>query len=279
MSVTNRMAIAVSLLLSAAGAAAAPESNGPLAEQSARWEVDYGETKCRLIRHFGTGSDGGRLEIARDWSFGGYSWTLVGHNLPPYSASTSVTVTLGPSLATHRFRANPYMSDLRSGPGVAWSDTENRLVDALGSDQQMTVTGEKRLNVIIGLPNALDALNALEACDKDLLSGWGFDPSQQLALSMKAKPSGSPGRWVMVSDYPRADLNQKNEGTTTFLLSVGTDGAVTGCRIIGSSGFSSLDKRACELLMARAAFEPAKDGDGQPAASFYVNKVRWQVPR
>ena len=271
--------MAVSLALSAAGAGATPTSDGPSAESTARWEVDYGETKCRLIRHFGSGSDGGRLEIARDWSFGGYSWMLVGGSLPVYSASTSVTVALSPSLATHRFQTNPYMFDLRSARGVGWSDTDNKLVAALRSNQQITVTGAKKLNVTIGLPNAPNALKALEACDDDLVAGWGFDASQQRLLSVPVKPSNYPGRWVTNDDYPRDDFVRKNEGMTTFLLGVGTDGAVTGCRVVGSSGFPSLDKRTCELLLARAVFEPAKDRGGQPVASFYVNRVWWQVPR
>lgn len=279
MVVINEMAIAVSLALSTPGASVASEARQSSADNAARWEVDYGEMKCRLIRHLGTGSAGGRLEIARDWSLGGFSWVLVGGNLPIYSSATAITVTLRPSLATHQFEANPYRMDLRGTQGVVWSDADNRLADALRNDQQITVTGAKKLNLTFDLTNALSALKALEACDKDLIAGWGFDPSQQLALLVQAKPSGSPGRWVMVSDYPRADLSQKNEGTTAFLLNVGADGGVTGCRTIGSSGFPSLDKRACELLMARAAFEPAKDRDGRPVASFYLNKVRWQVPR
>ncbi len=271
--------MAVSLALSAAAAGATLTPDGPSAESTARWEVDYGETKCRLIRHFGSGSDGGRLEIARDWSFGGYSWILVGANVPVYTSATPVTITLSPSLAAHRFQANPYLLDLRTARGVGWSDTDNRLVDALRSDQQITVTGEKKLNVAIGLPNASDALKALEACDDDLIAGWGFDARQQRSLSAQVKPSNNPGRWVTNNDYPREDFVRKNEGLTTFLLSVGIDGGVTGCRIVGSSGFPSLDKRTCELLNARAAFAPAKDSSGRPVASFYINRVWWQVPR
>lgn len=279
MVVTNGMAIAASLALSAAGTSGAPEASQPSAENTARWEVDYGETKCRLIRHFGSRSDGGRLEIARDWSFGGHSWIVVGANLPAYTSATPVTVTFSPSLATHRFQANPYMLDLRTARGVGWIDTDNRLVDALRSDQQITVTGAKRLNVTIGLPNTQDAWKALEACDDDLITGWGFDADQQRSIVVQVKPSNYPGRWVTNNDYPREDFDRKNEGLTTFLLSVGIDGGVTGCRIVGSSGFQSLDKRTCELLIARAAFEPAKDSGGRPVASFYVNRVWWQVPR
>ncbi|HEY0596830.1 energy transducer TonB, partial [Sphingopyxis sp.] len=66
---------------------------------------------------------------------------------------------------------------------------------------------------------------------------------------------------------------------TMFLLTIGADGNTTDCRIVGSSGFPSLDARTCELLLARATFRPAKDKAGQAVRSFYINRIRWQLPR
>lgn len=279
MVVTNGIAIAASLVLSTAGTSGALELSQPSAENTARWEVDYGETRCRLLRHFGAGGGDGRLEIQRDWSFGGYSWILVGENLPDYTSATPVVVTLSPSLASHRFQTNPHKLDLRNMRGLGWTDTDSKLVDALRGNDRIRVTGAKKLAVTIDLPNASSALQALETCDDDLIAGWGFDPAQQRSIAVQVKPSNYPGRWVTNNDYPREDFVRKNEGLTTFLLSVGIDGGVTGCRIVGSSGFPSLDKRTCELLNARAAFAPAKDSSGRPVASFYINRVWWQVPR
>ncbi len=279
MGISKQMAIVGSLALSAVGIDAAPTSPTTATEYSARWEVDYGETRCRLLRHFGAGGGDGRLEIQRDWSFGGYSWILVGENLPVYTSATPVVVTLSPSLASHRFQTNPHKLDLRNMRGLGWTDTDSKLVGALRDNDQIRVTGAKRLAVTIDLPSASSALQALEACDDDLIAGWGFDPAQQRSIAVQVKPSNYPGRWVTNNDYPREDFVRKNEGLTTFLLSVGIDGGVTGCRIVGSSGFPSLDKRTCELLNVRAAFTPAKDSSGRPVASFYVNRVWWQVPR
>lgn len=249
------------------------------AETNARWHVDYGGTKCRLIHHFGPVDKGYRLEIDKNWNFGGYDLRLYGKDVPVFSSATTITVAFESPLNSHRFKTNPYMFEEDNERAIGWNDPDNIFMSALRQAQSVNLTGAKKLNLALDLPNALSAIRALETCEDDLVTGWGFDAGLQRSLDTLAKPSNYPGRWVTTIDYPRVDFVSKNEGVTTFLLNIGADGSTTGCRIAGSSGFPSLDKRTCELLLSRAAFHPAKDKAGKPVPSFYINRIRWQVPR
>jgi periplasmic protein TonB len=95
----------------------------------------------------------------------------------------------------------------------------------------------------------------------------------------KPIPRGNPGNWANANDYPSRDLQQENQGTTSFQVTVGPDGRVQSCTVTASSGFSSLDDVACRKISARARFEPALDGNGNPTTGTYSNRVRWVVPK
>lgn len=99
------------------------------------------------------------------------------------------------------------------------------------------------------------------------------------AVSRKGEARGTPGEWVTPEDYPSADLRAENQGTTSFELAVGPDGKATNCSVTNSSGFPSLDQKACQMLLRRSRFKPQLDGNGQPMPFSYRNRVRWQIPK
>jgi len=95
----------------------------------------------------------------------------------------------------------------------------------------------------------------------------------------KAKPRGNPGRWMSSDDYPSRALREERSGALTFRLSIDTDGRVSDCTIIKSSGHSDLDSEACRLLTRRARFRAAKGADGNPMTDTYTSRFVWQIPR
>jgi len=105
-------------------------------------------------------------------------------------------------------------------------------------------------------------------------------PTPAVAFKPKAaSPKNDPGTWVNQGDYPPRDQNEGNEGTTVFRVTVGTDGRVSACAVVRSSGHAALDAAACKAVKARARFAPATDESGQNVAGSYTNSVRWQIPR
>ena len=95
----------------------------------------------------------------------------------------------------------------------------------------------------------------------------------------QATPKGNPGNWATTNDYPTRALREEREGTTSFRVTVGPDGRVTGCEITGSSGSDDLDNATCSNVTRRARFNPATDGDGNPTTGSYSNRVRWVIPK
>jgi TonB family protein len=93
----------------------------------------------------------------------------------------------------------------------------------------------------------------------------------------RPRPKGMPQTWVTNDDYPPLAMLVQAEGWPSFRISVGADGAVTGCNITTSSGWSLLDNRACELMRERAEFEPARDATGRAIASSWPSRFRWML--
>lgn len=92
-------------------------------------------------------------------------------------------------------------------------------------------------------------------------------------------PKGNPANWATTNDYPTRALREEREGTTSFRVTVGPDGRVTGCSVTSSSGSPDLDDATCQNVTRRARFNPATDGEGQPTAGSYSNRVRWVIPK
>ena len=84
-------------------------------------------------------------------------------------------------------------------------------------------------------------------------------------------PAGSPGTWIHPEDYPDGPLS----GATSIMLTVGPDGLPGQCKVTHSSGSDVLDQKTCDLIMARAKFNPATDEHGHPVAGSYHTKVVW----
>jgi TonB family protein len=100
-----------------------------------------------------------------------------------------------------------------------------------------------------------------------------------------AGDESSPGQSVVGSisglispdDYPPQALDRSEEGTVGIILHIDANGAVGGCTVEKSSGWEVLDAQTCRLLSLRAKFEPARDRQGNPTASNYHTRIKWQI--
>jgi len=92
------------------------------------------------------------------------------------------------------------------------------------------------------------------------------------------RPRNGPAGWIQPGDYPALAVKNGESGTAGFTLTIDAKGKVTSCVIMATSGSAALDRATCDLLSARAAFDPALDGAGKPVASRYSNRTRWILP-
>lgn len=83
---------------------------------------------------------------------------------------------------------------------------------------------------------------------------------------------------ISSTDYPPAALRAGMQGETRTLITIGTDGRVSDCRIQKSSGSALLDAHSCALVTARFVFDPALDAKGRPVEAKAVQPVAWVMP-
>lgn len=99
-------------------------------------------------------------------------------------------------------------------------------------------------------------------------------------LPATAQPlQGGAAHWFVADDYPAAALRRAAAGRAVARLRIGTDGRVTGCTIVTSSGDADLDHATCAVPVARARFAPALSQSGRPMIGSYTLNVRWALPQ
>ena len=79
------------------------------------------------------------------------------------------------------------------------------------------------------------------------------------------------------ADYPEALGIMGVGGTVEVIFRVLTDGRVTDCRIVESSGNRQLDDMTCALIERRYFYEPSRDEDGRPVTARIVETHSWEV--
>lgn len=79
-------------------------------------------------------------------------------------------------------------------------------------------------------------------------------------------------------DYPWDAFKNGWKGEVVADLIVGRDGRVRQCSIFKASGYDSLDKRTCDVLIERARFAPARDANGNPVEdTFRAPVIKWKL--
>lgn len=91
------------------------------------------------------------------------------------------------------------------------------------------------------------------------------------------RPRQIKGR-LHFSDLPPDLREQKTGGELKLQYRIGVDGRVSDCRILVSSGRSSLDATTCKLITERFRFRPSKDSRGNPVPSIMVETHGWYWP-
>jgi periplasmic protein TonB len=102
-------------------------------------------------------------------------------------------------------------------------------------------------------------------------------PAPALAAPSKPSPIGQAA-WFGADDYPAPALVAGEQGDVSFRLDVDPAGAIAGCTVTRSSGSALLDRTTCDLLRARARFEPARNRRGRAIASTWSSHIRWRMP-
>lgn len=105
------------------------------------------------------------------------------------------------------------------------------------------------------------------------------------ALAAQAQGSGKPpqplfgGTWMTDDDYPAEERRLGHAGTVGWELRIDRSGIPTGCEVLQSSGFPTLDQATCEIVVRRLRFKPARDEGGKAIEGRFKGRFTWQLPQ
>jgi TonB family protein len=270
--------IAILAALPVSVSAAAAQSL-PLLAPSSPWKIDYADNECRLLRNFGSGDAAVTMRLARGSGFDSFDMVIAGASVPKLPQQLDLIMGLEPQGKSQTVEAYSLGLPKRTERFIRWYDAKPDLLPSITNDQIVTVRHTEKYAVSMHWTDGKAALEALQTCHDDLLKSWGVDIAAVKGAKVRAAPIGSPGRWATSSDYPDAAQRAEKEGTVVFQVEIAPDASIIKCIVIKSSLVAELDEASCRLVKQRAKFSPALDQNDQPILGFYVNRIRWQIPR
>jgi protein TonB len=154
------------------------------------------------------------------------------------------------------------------------------------ADQQMS--GNKIIAIIIvalihvGIGYALITGLAYSAVKKAIERVTTVDIEEPPPPS-QARPASPDGlnRWAarIQENYPARAIRDEIEGSVRVSVTIGTNGRVTACTVVGSSGSSVLDQAACDGMTRYARYNPALDDNGNPTTGSDTRTIVYQLGR
>jgi len=87
----------------------------------------------------------------------------------------------------------------------------------------------------------------------------------------------APENWFRDTDLPECRFGGCSDGRVGFTLIVNAEGRPTDCSITRTSGLRDLDLKTCSILLRRARFDPATNGNGEPKRARYASALRWNL--
>jgi TonB family protein len=262
--------IGVSLLLAAAAAA-------PL-QPSGNWTVAYEASMCLASRKFGPAGQvtlmlrpsplGGNLEV---------TFVADASNDRHVVWDGDATLTVQPGGRAFDASYKAWRSHTLGGRAIILT-TDEELLDLLTDEGSLTLSAPKEPALSVSTRHLTKLKPVIEDCKRKVAQHWGVDLSELDRMSVPAKAAAEPVRWISTNDYPADALRNGQSGASTILWTIGTDGVVSDCKVIASSGVDSLDRAGCRAIMARGHYSPALDKAGKPMISHQMRRVMWIVP-
>jgi TonB family protein len=88
---------------------------------------------------------------------------------------------------------------------------------------------------------------------------------------------GANGEFIS-RHYPPGALKRGEQGRVAFRLTVETDGSIGECDVTESSGFASLDRETCEIMVRHARTKPVRNADGRTIRTTSPGHIIWKLP-
>lgn len=249
--------------------------------------MTYNNGSCDLAREFGEGNDKIIVLFTRLEPGVTFNLRLFGRPFKSSDAFQNVRFAFGDVPAAHPLRnrlsgtigATPFV-DLGSltlaGPRPE-GDAANPLItpEFEARVNKMTICPHRGSIYRLRIGSMRATMQAMRTCTDDMVRSWGYDPAVLATALRPVAAIGDPGSWLGSDDYPSQQLYAGELDVVEFRLDVDETGKATGCATLRRAGDEAFARVTCKLMMRRARFVPALDKDGNPAKSYYINRVNW----
>ena len=248
--------------------AAAPAAGPQPWTPAGKWNVEYADQKCLASRSFSSGERSLTIAIAPPpASKRARLWVLQPANQPRLDDAQIITGGVPLPERGMWLRGVSANGQRVFEAGLAQPDYARLL-----STGSLQIRASK-IAAEITLSKLAEVQRLLDDCNASLLKDWGFPADLQ--QNIRELEDTKTGGFIRASDYPADARDRDESGTVEYMLRVGTNGRVKDCRILQSSGSSSLDAKTCQVMRLRARFTPAQDLSGKAVEFPIVSNLTW----
>jgi hypothetical protein len=226
------------------------------------WRTERDQITCQINRDVPASDRAEWVTILRDAISTTFHVTLIVPRTVPITARSRLTMVRpgdagNSALAFKRGRLADGRAVLEFDTPVDLDPTFSFFLDG----QQLAIVGDE-----------LPALRSrLARCREDQLVGLGVEAAS--VSDTLQPPVGSVRPWITNDDIPPRPLPKSRRGYMMWKLL--PDGRINNCRFVISLDDEKLDRRVCELLTRRGAYQRgARDAAGQPVETW---DSRWMI--
>jgi hypothetical protein len=241
-------------------------------EPTGKWVAEYGQDECLVSRPYGTNSDPLILTF-RQLPMQDYVWVMIfkGGAQGQTQMGEKGRISFGEEPISRTFSA----FDLAGKPlrRIETKINRTRVMPAVQSGAvSVDVPGE--VHGSFSVPELGSALDVLADCALKLGAAWGIPIEQQ--KQMKTPPKLLPLAPDTFS-YPSSALKEDMSGRTEVRLTVDDRGRPIDCIPLKSTPNQVFARTSCAALYRRAHFKPARDLDGKPMKSIYIQTLNFMI--
>jgi hypothetical protein len=246
------------------------------APTAAIWNVDYGERRCALLRQVRGEHDVTlSLRIIPGNESPELHFVDPARTRRPFSGVLLTDISFTSAGESLRGRGS-YTQLGGQGPWVLEvNELPPQFLDRFAEASSISIRTGSRHLAEMAIPNAGAAIRALRQCNDALLRNWGVDPDLRASLQRQPEIIGHWSDLFGSADYPQDVLERHVSGMATVRITIGTDGRVSDCTLLVTSGNATLDRVTCGVLRERARLRPGLDRNGQPIAVTMIQSVGW----
>ncbi|WP_379923079.1 energy transducer TonB [Erythrobacter sp. R86502] len=261
-------------------------------QPASRWNVDFAQNKCRLVRLFGDGKDQHLLSLEQYWPTIEAGLTVAGPSVRRFRSAEDVDISfyngqqpqersalmgtikgIGDAVVISSVRLDGRRPDDDAPNGPVGPDA----MVAMGQQANILTVRQKSRAVSFATGPMDDAFRVMNRCTLDLLREWGLEPERHLtAMSRPVWNNKDALSAKIAAVYPRSASYSGLQAILRMRVIVGADGKVESCDMIDATESEGLKSPACQI-MENATFEPARDASGAPFRSFYATSIIYRM--